>query len=185
MTSGGGAERPHVSHVASSGSGRLLQFLQGYPNPLARLTGSGKGGSGSGDGGGGSGGGGAGGGGALAGNERKGAKLPESGLAERKGDEDGGGGDIGVVISENAAGSEERVRGGGVAREYPLSRVMVVGVICFLMGSLLRSLVSPGDFVYSGESRGGEGEWREVKGLVSLKYVLGGWDLQVAAVRRH
>lgn len=77
-------------------------------------------------------------------------------------------------------------------QQYPLSTVVIVALIAFLIGSLLRSLLSPADFIYVVEAdeakkvslAGGPG-WREIKRLFEVKYVLGGWDFQVAAVRRH
>lgn len=72
-----------------------------------------------------------------------------------------------------------------------MSTVLVVAVIAFLIGSLLRSLLSPADFIYvvtdlkdAEEANNGVG-WREMRRLVEMKYVVGGWDLQVAVVRRH
>lgn len=76
----------------------------------------------------------------------------------------------------------------GEGRRGALSRLIIVAVIAFLLGSLLRSLISPADFVYIGEARPegeGGGGWRELRRLVEVKYVFGGWDLQIAAVRRH
>lgn len=77
---------------------------------------------------------------------------------------------------------------------YPLSTLIVVAIIAFLMGSLLRSLISPADFIYvmpdselsagMGGEEGGAG-WREIRRLVEVKYLVGGWDFQVAVVRRH
>lgn len=82
------------------------------------------------------------------------------------------------------------VRTNGV-RAYPLSTVVIVALIAFLIGSLLRSMLSPADFVYvasdiqdvdvSSVSSG----WREIKRLFELKYIVGGWDFQVALIRRH
>lgn len=73
---------------------------------------------------------------------------------------------------------------------YPLSTVVVVALIAFLVGSLLRSLLSPADFIYvvTDEKELGSvsaGTWREMKRLLEFKYVLGGWDFQIAVVRRH
>lgn len=73
---------------------------------------------------------------------------------------------------------------------YPLSTVVVVALIAFLVGSLLRSLLSPADFIYvvTDEKEVGSvsaGTWREMKRLLEFKYVLGGWDFQIAVVRRH
>lgn len=80
------------------------------------------------------------------------------------------------------------------ANGYPLSTLIVVALIAFLMGSLLRSLISPADFIYvmpdselsagMGGEEGGAG-WREIRRLVEVKYLVGGWDFQVAVVRRH
>jgi hypothetical protein len=74
-------------------------------------------------------------------------------------------------------------------RRFTLWAVIVIGLISFLIGSLLRSLLSPADFIYvvpdlkeAGEMSGG---WREVKRLVEVKYIVGGWDFQIAVVRRH
>ena len=72
---------------------------------------------------------------------------------------------------------------------YPMPTVIIVAVISFLIGSLLRSLLSPAEFVAEMPS-GGEGtgqggyEWREIKRLVEIKYLVGGWDFVVAVVRR-
>ena len=75
-------------------------------------------------------------------------------------------------------------------RAYPLSTVIIVALIAFLVGSLLRSLLSPADFIYVVTDRKeiDEGEaagWREIKRLLEVKYMIGGWDFQVAVVRRH
>ena len=76
-------------------------------------------------------------------------------------------------------------------REYPLSTVILVGLIAFLIGSLLRSLLSPADFIYvvtdvgEAETANSVGGWREIRRLLELKYFVGGWDFQVAVVRRH
>ena len=72
---------------------------------------------------------------------------------------------------------------------YPLSTLIIVALIAFLLGSLLRSLISPADFIYvvsdlkdvDGFSAG----WREIKRIVEVKYIVGGWDFQIAVVRRH
>lgn len=87
------------------------------------------------------------------------------------------------------------------APRFSLPTLIAAAIIAFLLGSLLRSLLSPADFIYvvtdlgdvpAGVTRapgGGLGDvepgWREIKRLVELKYVLGGWDFQIAAVRRH
>ncbi|KAI0701152.1 hypothetical protein C8T65DRAFT_656889 [Cerioporus squamosus] len=72
---------------------------------------------------------------------------------------------------------------------YPLSTVVVVALIAFLVGSLLRSLLSPADFIYvvtdKQEISNADTGWRELKRLLEVKYVVGGWDFQIAVVRRH
>lgn len=68
---------------------------------------------------------------------------------------------------------------------------MIVALIAFLVGSLLRSLLSPADFIYvvsdlsDAESESMEAGWREIKRLLEVKYLAGGWDFQIAVVRRH
>lgn len=74
-------------------------------------------------------------------------------------------------------------------QEYPLRAVILIALIAFLLGSLLRSLLSPSDFIYVVTDVGSleqvEGGWREIRRLVELKYLVGGWDFQIAVVRRH
>jgi len=71
---------------------------------------------------------------------------------------------------------------------YPLSTVLIIALIAFLIGSLLRSLLSPADFIYVAtdlqDAEEGAG-WREIKRLLEVKYIVGGWDFQIAVVRRH
>lgn len=70
----------------------------------------------------------------------------------------------------------------------PLPTVVIVALIAFLIGSLLRSLLSPADFIYvvtdPQEAEHTTG-WREIKRLLEVKYIFGGWDFQIAMVRRH
>ena len=72
-----------------------------------------------------------------------------------------------------------------------MSTVLVVALIAFLIGSLLRSLLSPADFIYvvtdlrEAEEANSVRGWREIRRLVEMKYVAGGWDFQIAVVRRH
>ena len=72
---------------------------------------------------------------------------------------------------------------------YPLSTVVIVALIAFLVGSLLRSLLSPADFIYvvtdKQEISNADTGWRELKRLLEVKYLFGGWDFQIALVRRH
>jgi len=69
-----------------------------------------------------------------------------------------------------------------------LPMVIAIALIAFLIGSLLRSLLSPADFIYvvtdlqDVEHTTG---WREIKRLLEVKYILRGWDFQIAMVRRH
>ncbi|KDQ19629.1 hypothetical protein BOTBODRAFT_126512 [Botryobasidium botryosum FD-172 SS1] len=71
---------------------------------------------------------------------------------------------------------------------YSLWALLIVALISFLLGSLLRSLLSPADFIYvsdnSGRAEAQAAGWREVKRLVEVKYILGGWDFVIAVVRR-
>lgn len=94
------------------------------------------------------------------------------------------------------------------APRFSASTLFAAILIAFLVGSLLRSLLSPADFIYvvtdlkdvpgySAEGAGGladgphggsgrlEPGWREIKRLLEVKYLVGGWDFQVAVVRRH
>ncbi|KAI6023778.1 hypothetical protein BKA83DRAFT_4263740 [Pisolithus microcarpus] len=105
---------------------------------------------------------------------------------------------LGSAIQVDLVAEEERVnvpaRRGSVTtmlatRTYPLSTVLIIALIGFLIGSLLRSLLSPADFIYvvtdvrdaEEVSRG----WREIRRLMEIKYIVGGWDFQIAVVRRH
>ncbi|KAI0685606.1 hypothetical protein BC835DRAFT_1523365 [Cytidiella melzeri] len=73
---------------------------------------------------------------------------------------------------------------------YRLPTVVVVALIAFLIGSLLRSMLSPADFVYVVSDlneipKDISSGWREIKRLLEVKYIVGGWDFQVALIRRH
>ncbi|KAF8273143.1 hypothetical protein EI94DRAFT_1769431 [Lactarius quietus] len=140
-----------ASPTIGSGSGMLLGFLNGYPNPLLRFA-SGSGSTSHSHGGG------------------------QSGSAASTAGE----------VDTSGVGSTSTGMG---TRTFTLWTVIVIGLISFLIGSLLRSLISPADFIYvatdlgeMGEMRGG---WREVKRLVEVKHIVGGWDLQIAVIRRH
>ncbi|KAL0581551.1 hypothetical protein V5O48_000480 [Marasmius crinis-equi] len=72
---------------------------------------------------------------------------------------------------------------------------MIVGLIAFLLGSFMRSLLEPTDFVYvatssslsltsAGTHFAGGSEWREVKRVVELP-AGGRWDLWIGFVRRR
>ena len=81
------------------------------------------------------------------------------------------------------------VTASAVGATYPLSTLLIVALIAFLIGSLLRSILSPADFVYVvSDLRDVEGVgagWREIRRLLEVKYIVGGWDFQVALVRRQ
>jgi hypothetical protein len=70
-----------------------------------------------------------------------------------------------------------------------LSTVLIIALIAFLIGSLLRSLLSPADFIYVvtdlQDAEEGSAGWREIRRLLEVKYIVGGWDFQIAVVRRH
>lgn len=78
-------------------------------------------------------------------------------------------------------------------RRFRLSTLITFMLIAFLLGSLLRSLLSPADFIYvvndireaMDELGAVEPGWREIRRLVEVKYIVGGWDFQIAVVRRH
>ncbi|EGN96898.1 hypothetical protein SERLA73DRAFT_75747 [Serpula lacrymans var. lacrymans S7.3] len=76
-----------------------------------------------------------------------------------------------------------------VSTSYPLSTVIIIALIAFLIGSLLRSLLSPADFIYVAtdikEAEEAGAGWREIRRLLEVKYIVGGWDFQIAVVRRH
>ncbi|CAK5267355.1 unnamed protein product [Mycena citricolor] len=70
----------------------------------------------------------------------------------------------------------------------PVSTVVIIALIAFLIGSLLRSLLSPADFIYLVREPGEDEEargWREIRRLIELKYVAWGYDIHLALVRRH
>jgi hypothetical protein len=91
-----------------------------------------------------------------------------------------------ISLNEPSPSSLSRVRG----QLYPLSTIIIVALISFLVGSLLRSLLSPADFIYvATDLRETEGQfktgWREIRRLLEIRYIAAGWDFQVAVVRRH
>ncbi|KAI6164482.1 hypothetical protein EDD17DRAFT_1691754 [Pisolithus thermaeus] len=101
---------------------------------------------------------------------------------------------LGSAVQVDVEAEEERVKRGSTTtmlatRTYPLSTVLIIALIGFLIGSLLRSLLSPADFIYvvtdvrdaEEVSKG----WREIRRLMEIKYIVGGWDFQIAVVRRH
>ncbi|GAA6027757.1 hypothetical protein JCM8097_008019 [Rhodosporidiobolus ruineniae] len=90
-----------------------------------------------------------------------------------------------------------------VRRTYTLHFVLLVAVISFLLGSLLRSLLTPADYIiYRPESAAQHGDveqallqafdphrrWREARRLLELRSAWSGifsWDIIVAAVKRE
>lgn len=54
------------------------------------------------------------------------------------------------------------------------------------MHHLLQSLLSPADFIYVITDHQNAEErsvgWREVRWLLEVKYIVGGWDFQIAVV---
>jgi len=146
---------PTVLEVPRRTSSGLLSFLNGYPNPLSRLS----------------------------------AQLPLSHALPSSGstgseNKESPGNEVGD--SKTAVGQRTNTWRG---RRYPISTIIIIALISFLIGSLLRSLLSPADFIYvvTDLEEGGETTkgWREIKRLVEVKYLLGGWDFQIAVVRRH
>ena len=129
----------------------------------------------------------------------------------------------GSASNSGVSGSQTKTRAqtksqtrGQIPKTFSLPTLLFVALIAFLLGSLLRSLLSPADFIYvvndlaeaqglgvgiglgGGSPSGGEGVgvgegnlksvepgWREIRRLVEVKYIVGGWDFQVAVVRRH
>ncbi|KAJ7027871.1 hypothetical protein C8F04DRAFT_1292126 [Mycena alexandri] len=113
------------------------------------------------------------------------------------------GGSASTAVSSTSPGRARRLPGGlgdvavdALPQEartvtmYPLSTMVIIGLIAFLIGSLFRSLLSPADFIYvvgAGEEREGEAKgWREIRRLIELKYLpVGGYDIAIALVRRE
>ncbi|TRM58793.1 hypothetical protein BD626DRAFT_179652 [Schizophyllum amplum] len=91
-------------------------------------------------------------------------------------------------------GSGQRITKQAAApgRMHPTSTLIVVALVAFLLGSLLRSLLSPADFIYvaadihdTPQNAQAYSGWREIKRLLEIKYLVGGYDFQVALVRRY
>ncbi|KDQ61841.1 hypothetical protein JAAARDRAFT_31325 [Jaapia argillacea MUCL 33604] len=159
-TSPQGSPQPEVQAPTTPSSTGFLSFLNAYPNPLLRFT---------------------------SGPSPRLPALPKmpssSSLRETRTLPLGG-----LTDLDSHAASVDVVHV-PAARSYPLSAVIVVALIAFLVGSLLRSLISPADFIHVvtdfkevDETTTG---WREIKRLVEIKYLIGGWDFQIAVVRRH
>ena len=143
----------------------LLGFLNGYPNPLLRFA-SGSGSMSQSQGGG-----------QSKSTASSAGEVHTSGVAS------------GRELERSGSRQVAPPSSGMGTRRFTLWTVIVIGLISFLIGSLLRSLISPADFIYVATDLGEMGEmsggWREVKRLVEVKQIVGGWDLQIAVVRRH
>ncbi|KAK7031491.1 hypothetical protein R3P38DRAFT_2701217 [Favolaschia claudopus] len=66
---------------------------------------------------------------------------------------------------------------------YPLSTVVIIALIAFLIGSLFRSLLSPADFIYVVRELGEDEEakgWREIRRLIEVKRLAWGYDVHLA-----
>lgn len=194
---GGGPHAGHVSGSASGASGFAasgggwIGFLQAYPNPLSRLgftTASVSGG--------------------LSLSSVGLPSIPEGDVGVGKEVQEGDKRPKMTSNSEsNGSAVEGRSEASGIAllgsrkadfltgltrRQYAFSTLVFVALIAFLIGSLLRSLLSPADFIYvvkdlaeAEESNVSTTGWREIRRLLEIKYLIGGWDFQVAVVRRH
>jgi len=170
----GGLEAGNITRgPAQTTTGGLLGFLQSYPNPLTRFASNG-------------------------GNNHT---NPAS-LAIGASSAGGGGPAVSLSATTSLSGTNtanQKVPGGfgdvdvktapgTTPRTYPLSMIAIVALIAFLIGSLLRSLLSPADFIYvvkDLEAAGMESGWREIRRLFEIKHVFGGWDFQIAVVRRQ
>lgn len=150
--------------AADSATSGLLRFLNAYPNPLLR----------------------------FATQSRRSSSTSTPVLSAeplpRPPVEEGQAKDV-PPVPESQGGRLSLARTAVSHRAYPLSTVVIIALIAFLMGSFLRSLLSPADFIYVVSDRKDLEEmnagWREVRRLLEVKYIVGGWDFQVAVVRRH
>jgi hypothetical protein len=159
--------------VGAGSGGLLLGFLNGYSNPLSRFASS-----------------------SVSTSHSNGGGQSENATSSMGGDgtknHTGSGGRLTSEVEDEGGRTSKRVTPQPMSmgtRRFTLWAVIVIGLISFLIGSLLRSLISPADFIYVVSDLGEAGEmaggWREVKRLVEVKYIVGGWDFQIAVVRRH
>ncbi|KIK93150.1 hypothetical protein PAXRUDRAFT_829255 [Paxillus rubicundulus Ve08.2h10] len=142
-------------------SGGLLGFLNAYPNPLTRWTSS------------------------VRNSEPRRPSVVSSCQSSGAIPKLPGG----LVEAEKRDAATSSMATATATTTYPLSSVLIIALIAFLIGSLLRSLLSPADFIYvvadaQDAEEVGTG-WREIRRLVEVKYIVGGWDFQIAVVRRH
>ncbi|KZT07214.1 uncharacterized protein LAESUDRAFT_699007 [Laetiporus sulphureus 93-53] len=145
-------------------SGGLMRFLNAYSSPWTRFTGQSRRSS------------------------MTSSPAPLPGAMPRSPPEDS----IGKDVSAASEAQSEQVgllTRNAANRMYPLSTVVIIALIAFLMGSFLRSLLSPADFIYVVSDRkeleGMNTGWREIRRLLEVKYIVGGWDFQIAVVRRQ
>ncbi|GAA5880160.1 hypothetical protein JCM16303_001234 [Sporobolomyces ruberrimus] len=117
------------------------------------------------------------------------------------------------IVNAATPSHDSHIREGAVAlnkRHYSLGFVIAVALIAFLLGSFLRSLLTPADYIVyhplstmsqGGTSAGGgdsvekalltafdpHRRWKEARRLIELRTGFGfiGWDLIVAAVKRE
>ncbi|EJD48112.1 hypothetical protein AURDEDRAFT_113016 [Auricularia subglabra TFB-10046 SS5] len=115
-------------------------------------------------------------------------------------------GQAAAVAADEASGTRPRLMKRLEARKVSLWTLITVALLSFLLGSLLRSLVVPADFVYlPPETKGGSGagdvqsqwselqrlvelnhheRWREMKRLIEFRGPFGRWDVVLAVIRR-
>lgn len=156
---------PPEAPPADSATSGLLRFWHAYPNPLLRFTTPV---------------------GRRSSEPSTGAPLERSPGLSTEGSQAR---NVSVVAGNKVEALGLLTRQVVVRRSYPLSMVIIVALIAFLVGSFLRSLLSPADFIYVVSDRKDledmNAGWRELRRLFEVKYILGGWDFQIAVVRRH
>lgn len=115
-------------------------------------------------------------------------------------------GDLKAVSADEASGTRPRLMRRLDAPSVSLWTLLVVGLLSFLLGSFLRSLVVPADFVYlppeGATSVGSDGQsqwselqrlialnqredWKEMKRLIEFRGPFGRWDVVLAVIRRR
>lgn len=110
-----------------------------------------------------------------------------------------------VASADEASGTRPRLMKRLDAPLVSLWTLLTVALLSFLLGSFLRSLVVPADFVYlppeGGAPNAGDGQtqwselqrflelnhrehWREMKRLIEFRGPFGRWDVVLAVIRR-
>ncbi|KIK57033.1 hypothetical protein GYMLUDRAFT_61634 [Collybiopsis luxurians FD-317 M1] len=182
----GGGARTRPGHTPPSSSGGSAGFgggrnlflnfwpLYPYPNPLTRFTTNGTA--------------------SMLNNNNMGGENSGTSLLATRSSTSSGGKESNLGVASEGGGPNSRSERTSPTGLYPVSTLMIIALIAFLIGSLFRSLLSPADFIYvvrdlrdaeGAMQDGGGGGWREMKRLFEIKYIVGGWDFQVAVVRRH